>query len=204
MSIVSRDLVQCAVKAVRLACRVGRSLQPDIVLHARSGAAIAKVDTSPVTVADFSVQTIVTLVLERELPRDSPPFRLVAEEDADNLSKPEMAAVLDSVVAAVNGVLPPTAVDGAVTRDVVIATLRKGSYGGGPEHPFWVLDPIDGTKGFLRGGQYAVGLALVHLGSPVFGTPCTGLDVCFSVACCIAGAVPLDRVAIPAGGSEGE
>ena len=26
---------------------------------------------------------------------------------------------------------------------------------------YWVLDPIDGTKGFLRGGQYAVGLAYV-------------------------------------------
>lgn len=25
----------------------------------------------------------------------------------------------------------------------------------------WTLDPIDGTKGFLRGGQYAVGLALI-------------------------------------------
>lgn len=26
---------------------------------------------------------------------------------------------------------------------------------------FWTLDPIDGTKGFLRGGQYAVCLALI-------------------------------------------
>ncbi len=26
---------------------------------------------------------------------------------------------------------------------------------------FWTLDPIDGTKGFLRGEQYAVALALV-------------------------------------------
>jgi 3'(2'), 5'-bisphosphate nucleotidase len=27
---------------------------------------------------------------------------------------------------------------------------------------FWTLDPIDGTKGFLRGGQYAVALALIE------------------------------------------
>ena len=26
---------------------------------------------------------------------------------------------------------------------------------------FWTLDPIDGTKGFLRGEQYAVALALI-------------------------------------------
>ena len=25
----------------------------------------------------------------------------------------------------------------------------------------WTIDPIDGTKGFLRGGQYAVCLALI-------------------------------------------
>ena len=25
----------------------------------------------------------------------------------------------------------------------------------------WTLDPIDGTKGFLRGGQYAVCVALI-------------------------------------------
>lgn len=43
----------------------------------------------------------------------------------------------------------------------------------------WALDPIDGTKGFLRGGQYAVCLALivdgvVQLG--VMGTPNLAVD----------------------------
>ena len=35
--------------------------------------------------------------------------------------------------------------------------------GGAKEYStrFWTLDPIDGTKGFLRGDQYAVALALV-------------------------------------------
>ena len=33
----------------------------------------------------------------------------------------------------------------------------------------WALDPIDGTKGFLRGGQYAVCLALLEDGKPVLG-----------------------------------
>ena len=26
---------------------------------------------------------------------------------------------------------------------------------------FWLVDPIDGTKGFLRGGQFAVALSLL-------------------------------------------
>jgi 3'(2'), 5'-bisphosphate nucleotidase len=32
---------------------------------------------------------------------------------------------------------------------------------GEPADRFWTLDPIDGTKGFLRGDQYAVALALI-------------------------------------------
>lgn len=33
----------------------------------------------------------------------------------------------------------------------------------------WALDPIDGTKGFLRGGQYAVCLGLIEDGKVVLG-----------------------------------
>jgi fructose-1,6-bisphosphatase/inositol monophosphatase family enzyme len=33
----------------------------------------------------------------------------------------------------------------------------------------WVLDPIDGTKGFVRGAQFAVALALLDGGAPVLG-----------------------------------
>ena len=34
---------------------------------------------------------------------------------------------------------------------------------------YWTLDPIDGTKGFLRGEQYAVALALIEGGEVVVG-----------------------------------
>jgi 3'(2'), 5'-bisphosphate nucleotidase len=39
-----------------------------------------------------------------------------------------------------------------------------GVYKGGRSGRFWTLDPIDGTKGFLRGEQYAVCLALIENG----------------------------------------
>ncbi len=42
--------------------------------------------------------------------------------------------------------------------------IDRGSYAGGPKGRHWALDPIDGTKGFLRGGQYAVCLALIEDG----------------------------------------
>src|SRR5262249_18248056 len=34
---------------------------------------------------------------------------------------------------------------------------------------FWTLDPIDGTKGFLRGDQYAIALALLEKGQVQIG-----------------------------------
>ena len=34
---------------------------------------------------------------------------------------------------------------------------------------YWTLDPVDGTKGFLRHDQYVVALALIEHGRPVLG-----------------------------------
>jgi 3'(2'), 5'-bisphosphate nucleotidase len=45
------------------------------------------------------------------------------------------------------------------TPDSVRDWIDHGSADSGPR--FWTLDPIDGTKGFLRGEQYAVALALI-------------------------------------------
>ena len=44
---------------------------------------------------------------------------------------------------------------------------------------YWTLDPIDGTKGFLRGDQYAIALALVEDGDlkvGVLGCPYLSFD----------------------------
>ena len=34
---------------------------------------------------------------------------------------------------------------------------------------YWTLDPIDGTKGFIRGEQYAISLALIENGEVILG-----------------------------------
>ena len=42
----------------------------------------------------------------------------------------------------------------------------------------WALDPVDGTKGFLRGGQYAIALALMVDGEVQLGVlGCPNLPV---------------------------
>jgi len=51
----------------------------------------------------------------------------------------------------------------------VISLLHRGKDAGGREGSFWVLDPIDGTKGFIRDAQYALGLGFVDRGVPVLG-----------------------------------
>jgi len=45
--------------------------------------------------------------------------------------------------------------------EALLKAIDRGQHAGGRTGRFWTLDPIDGTKGFLRGGQYAVCLALL-------------------------------------------
>ena len=47
--------------------------------------------------------------------------------------------------------------------------IDSGNSAGGPKGRIWALDPIDGTLGFLRGGQYAVCLALIKDGDVKVG-----------------------------------
>lgn len=61
----------------------------------------------------------------------------------------------------------------------MLDTIDLGASAGGPKGRIWALDPIDGTKGFLRGGQYAVCLALMVDGDVkvgVLGCPNLPID----------------------------
>ncbi|PSS08892.1 hypothetical protein PHLCEN_2v3382, partial [Hermanssonia centrifuga] len=49
----------------------------------------------------------------------------------------------------------------AQTAKEIMDVIDNGNYGRSRTGRFWTLDPIDGTKGFLRGEQYAVCLALI-------------------------------------------
>ncbi|AQK39810.1 diphosphonucleotide phosphatase1 [Zea mays] len=51
----------------------------------------------------------------------------------------------------------------------ILSAIDDGKSEGGPSGRHWVLDPIDGTKGFLRGDQYAIALALLDEGKVVLG-----------------------------------
>nr|VDD27382.1 unnamed protein product [Brassica oleracea] len=54
-----------------------------------------------------------------------------------------------------------------LSSDDVLKAIDSGKSEGGPNGRHWILDPIGGTRGFIRGEQYAIGLALLVEGKVV-------------------------------------
>ena len=144
-----------AVLAVERASRLCQAVQANLV----SEASLAKKDKSPVTVADFGAQAVVSHALREAFPADP----MVGEEDASALREPDNRALKDRVVSSVDEIVP------GLDPDTVLELIDAGTYEGGGTGRHWTLDPIDGTKGFLRGDQYAVALALIEDGEVVLG-----------------------------------
>jgi 3'(2'), 5'-bisphosphate nucleotidase len=136
---------ESALAAVQRACRLTRSVQASLV----SEETMAKKDRSPVTVADLGAQASISLDLGRSHPNDP----IMGEEDATALRQVAHQALRDRVVEAVAAVHP------GVAADAVLDAIDRCAVEDGQSRGYWVLDPIDGTKGFLRRGQYAVALA---------------------------------------------
>jgi 3'(2'), 5'-bisphosphate nucleotidase len=144
-----------AVDAVRLAALACRSVQERMVRPET----LEKDDKSPVTVADFASQAIVCARLAERLPDDP----VVGEEDSAALREDGREALRAAIVERVAAELG-TSPD----EEDVLGWIDRGS--GAADTPrFWTLDPIDGTKGFLRGEQYAVALGLIEQGEVVLG-----------------------------------
>ena len=100
---------------------------------------------------------------------------IVAEEDVQTLSKANASELLEAVVETVNqclaeaprfGVQEPKS---ALRTSDVLEIISRCNSTGGPTGRFWVLDPVDGTLGFVRGDQYAVALALIEDGEVKLG-----------------------------------
>ena len=136
-----------------------------LVKHIRavtSRQTLEKDDRSPVTVADFASQALVGQMIEERFPG----VPLVGEEDSLALQSQAEHSTLEQVNSYVSEVLP------GATPDQVCKWIDRG--GSEPAHRFWTIDPIDGTKGFIRGDQYVVALALVDDGAvqiAVLGCP---------------------------------
>ncbi|HVP74172.1 MAG TPA: 3'(2'),5'-bisphosphate nucleotidase [Phycisphaerales bacterium] len=141
--------------AVSQACDVARRVQRD--LERVKG--ITKDDKSPVTVADFAVQAVVAMMLYESLGSGT---LIVGEEHTQALRTADQKPVLDAVVEAVRRARPDASA-GDVLRGIDLCDHDAAA------DAYWTLDPIDGTKGFLRGQQYAIALAHIERGEVALG-----------------------------------
>ncbi|KAL7472807.1 hypothetical protein ACHAXS_013205 [Conticribra weissflogii] len=145
---------------------------------------LSKQDASPVTIGDFASQAMALQILKTYFPQDV----YLAEEGSEALRSEE--GLLDLVWEAVHAVCDGSWVYGRHHRPRGEETVWEGKeglleaidFGRGitdestsgtttSRKRVWALDPIDGTKGFLRGrlsgGQYCVALALIEDGVPI-------------------------------------
>lgn len=131
------------------------------VFHEKAKGTVDKNDKSPVTIGDFGAQALIIAALAHNFPEDA----IVAEEEAADLRTNEVLknTIWDLVRETKLDDDESESLLGGKIKDVdaMLELIDRGGSKGGSSGRIWTIDPIDGTKGFLRGGQYAVCLGLM-------------------------------------------
>ena len=149
-------LIPAALESVCTACSISRAVQSNLEQLRQ----VTKDDRSPVTVADYAVQAIIALSLAEHLdPKDC---LIVGEEDAQVLRSDNQSLIRKAVLQAVQTWKPQ------VTEEQMLNAIDSCDHDGSGTG-YWALDPIDGTKGFLRGQHYAIALGRIENGEVVAG-----------------------------------
>ena len=153
------------------------------VFHEKTKGTASKDDKSPVTIGDFGAQALIISALRHNFPQDE----IVAEEEASTLREKcglstqiwELVKTTKLEDASAEELLGGAVKDETAMLDIIDEGKSQGSAKG----RIWAIDPIDGTKGFLRGGQYAVCLGLMVDGDVKVGVlGCPNLPVDDSVS----------------------
>jgi len=166
MEAAPADRMLVARTVVELCAVLTRKLQKHTLDSKNS---LEKSDFSPVTVGDFAVQAIITSALHDQFPDDT----FVAEESADDLR--QNTALLDQVWDLVEaerelGLNSKVPLRLPSSKDEILALLDLGGKNERSDGPCtWVIDPIDGTKTFMEGTQYAINCALLVNGREEIG-----------------------------------
>ncbi|KAI1433599.1 carbohydrate phosphatase [Xylaria sp. CBS 124048] len=151
-----------AIRAVQSAAKLSQR-----VLKSDDKGTVEKDDLSPVTVADFAIQALLTATIHDAFPDDE----FVGEESAAELR--ENPALLGRVW----GLLLELRDDEAKSSCKLptspehmcemIDKCGNGQPGGPNSRRVWVFDPIDGTKTFVLREAYAINVALLEGGRQV-------------------------------------
>ncbi|KAI9718759.1 MAG: hypothetical protein M1812_003933 [Candelaria pacifica] len=148
------------------------------VFQEKAKGTLSKDDKSPVTIGDFGAQALIIQAIRKNFPNDE----IVGEEEAATLRENDsLSAQIWELVKGtqLDERRAETALGGPIpSMEDMLQAIDAGNSAGGPKGRIWALDPIDGTKGFLRGGQYAVCLALMVDGDVKVGVlGCPNLPV---------------------------
>ena len=129
--------------------------------------AMAKLGKEPVTVADYGSQAVILEAVARAFPEHA----VIAEEGSEHLRSAADADSSTQITRIVGEVLGRE-VDFSEVCDLI-------DHAGGKHSEYtWSIDPIDGTKGFLRRDQYAVAIGVLKDEVPWAGVlACPNLPV---------------------------
>ncbi|KAK9423762.1 putative Myo-inositol-monophosphatase [Seiridium unicorne] len=165
---------QTAINVIQQAAKLSQS-----VISAEDKGVIEKDDLSPVTVADFAIQALLTASIHHVFPDD----KFVGEESAADLR--ESPALLDRVWALLQRLKQAEAQSlcklpsSPEQMCEMIDWCGLGKPGGVESGRVWIFDPIDGTQTFVKGQAYAINVALLEGGKQllsIVGCPTIPVD----------------------------
>ena len=145
------DIARSAARAASLVC-LG-------VLDEAPAApdAMAKLGREPVTIADYGSQAVILEAVAFAFPGHG----VVSEEGAAHFAEYAGDTGAEQIVRLVGRTLGRS-----VDLDEVLGWI---DHAGGDGEFTWVIDPIDGTKGFLRRDQFAIAIGILRDGEPYAG-----------------------------------
>ncbi|NDJ75073.1 MAG: 3'(2'),5'-bisphosphate nucleotidase, partial [Chloroflexi bacterium] len=144
--------LETAKTIARMAASICQSIQAEMVNPAQ------KDGREPVTVADYASQALIGNALAENFPDDAVLSEERSEEFMLLLSDKQRALVQRFVTDAIGGY---------VFEEQICAWLDFGKRE--QANRTWIVDPIDGTKGFLNNRHYCVAISLLIEGEPVLG-----------------------------------
>jgi 3'(2'), 5'-bisphosphate nucleotidase len=139
-------------QAVRQAAQLCQRVQETHLISSE------KVGHEPVTIADYGAQAIIGRAISRVYPDDA----VLAEEQGGQFMELVPEESRREVVALLSEILGTR-----VTQVDVVKWLDTGQ--GRQAERTWVIDPIDGTKGFLALRNYVIAVGVMEGGKPVAG-----------------------------------
>lgn len=154
-----------AANAIRVAARVSEHIIKD-----KQKDVFQKDDLTPVTIADFAIQALLSATVKVNFPDD----RIVGEETASQMRSDLILLehVYDELQWVAGHAEGPEAeaARNAFPKDCRVPDSREhmcdlidmcGSSSPAARGRTWIFDPIDGTKTYVKGEQYAINVALL-------------------------------------------